>query len=99
MVVINIKDAPVGWEKNPKYAYIGRSGKGIRGKFGNPYEKNCEGDAIELYEKYLSKKINSDEKFLADFSTLRNKILVCFCKPKRCHGDIIIKYLEKLYGW
>ena len=33
--VINIKDAPPGWETNPQYVYIGRAGKGFDGKWGN----------------------------------------------------------------
>ena len=26
---------------------------------------------------------------------LENKILGCWCKPKACHGDILVKYVEK----
>jgi hypothetical protein len=96
MEVINMKDAPVGWERNSRYVYIGRKGYGHDGYWGNPYGKR---ETLDDYEKYLVKRLQTDLEFWERFSTLRNKILVCFCKPKRCHGDIIIKYLERYYGW
>lgn len=35
--VINIKDAPQGWENDPNYVYIGRKGRGFSGAWGNPH--------------------------------------------------------------
>jgi hypothetical protein len=28
---------------------------------------------------------------------LRGKVLGCYCKPKRCHGDIIAEYVNGFY--
>jgi hypothetical protein len=27
---------------------------------------------------------------------LKGKVLGCFCKPKECHGDILVELVEKL---
>lgn len=90
--VINIKTGA-------KYdVYIGRGSK-----FGNPYThiKNkktkaqfivsSRKEALEKYRQYLL----SNEELLKEIETLRGKILGCFCKPKPCHGDIIIEILNK----
>ena len=31
-----------------------------------------------------------------DLHELKGKTLGCFCKPQPCHGDILIKLIEKL---
>jgi len=38
VTVININKAPKDWRNNPEYAYIGRTGYGIEGYFGNPID-------------------------------------------------------------
>jgi hypothetical protein len=88
--------------------YIGRAGKGNDGYFGNPYVvgKTCQdcgnlhidGEAtLPCYEIYLRKRIKEPE-FLQKFLLLKGKTLGCFCKPKPCHGDIMIKLLKELGG-
>ncbi len=77
--------------------YIGREGRGNDGYFGNPFSVNHHGGrerAIELYREYFLKRITMDSVFAAKVDSLRGKRLGCFCKPKACHGDIIVEYLE-----
>ena len=73
--------------------YIGRGSK-----WGNPYSHR-EGtlaqfvvgsrkEAIEKYEGYLL----SNEGLMRDLDELRGKVLGCWCKPKSCHGDVLLKY-------
>ena len=38
-------------------------------------------------------KYETDAAYRAKIELLRGKTLVCFCKPKPCHGDV---YLEML---
>lgn len=71
--------------------YIGRGSK-----WGNPFPINeAIGDTrekvIEAYREYLY--MCMDEGFLKidDFLELSGKTLGCYCKPKACHGDIIIE--------
>ena len=73
--------------------YIGRGSK-----WGNPYSHK-EGtlaehvvgsrtEAIQKFEEYLL----SSEELMGSLEELRGKILGCWCKPKSCHGDILIRY-------
>lgn len=56
----------------------------------NPYHRQVK-RVIELYEDYI---INRPE-LLAKIPTLRGKVLACWCKPELCHGDVLIKLLQK----
>jgi hypothetical protein len=94
--VINIKDAPVGWRDDPHYVYIGRAGKGLDGYFGNPFIAKQRGDTLDKYRGYLEDLLKVDREFIRRTKALQGKTLVCFCKPKRCHGDILAHYAEKL---
>ena len=89
--VINIKDSK--GDVNEKY--IGRGSK-----WGNPFKIGRDGNREEVIEKYREDLLQSD--VLNDIEELRGKVLVCFCKPKACHGDILVELLEHLYngcGW
>ena len=43
---------------------------------------------MKLYEDYLVKS----PQLIADIKELQGKTLACFCAPKRCHGEILLKY-------
>lgn len=73
--------------------YVGRGSK-----WGNPYSHK-EGtlaehvvgsrrEAIEKFEEYLL----SNEDLMSSLNELKGKVLGCWCKPKSCHGDILLKY-------
>jgi len=97
--VIHINWAPKGWEENPEYVYIGRSGKGMSGYFGNPFPIQTgrkRGSTLEKYRKYLEHRLMTDTEFYRRVKDLKGKTLVCFCKPKPCHGDILIEYIERI---
>lgn len=98
--VINIKSAPIGWRDIPEYVYIGRSGKGLTGYFGNPIElksREKRGSTLKRYRSYLELRINEDLEFREKVKNLYGKTLVCFCKPAQCHGDILAEYAERLW--
>ena len=44
-------------------------------------------EAITKYEEYL---LNNQELVNA-LSELKGKTLGCWCKPKACHGDVLLK--------
>lgn len=100
--VVNIRQCPRGWERNPEYVYIGRPGKGLSGYYGNPIMLRNErdrDDVLHQYYEYAAKRIHEDAKFAAMVLALDGKNLVCFCAPKACHGDvliILIDYLKKM---
>lgn len=73
--------------------YVGRGSK-----WGNPYSHK-EGtlaehvvgsrpEAIQKFEEYLL----SNEELMESLSELKGKTLGCWCKPKSCHGDILLRY-------
>jgi uncharacterized protein DUF4326 len=65
--------------------------------WGNPYRLGADGtrdEVIEAYREYfahnhsLRKRINE----------LRGKVLICWCYPENCHGDVLLEALESLFG-
>jgi len=85
--------------------YIGRPGKGRSGYYGNPINKseqccvcnnihNESGSTLECYKTYFHFRLENDEEFKKNILSLKGKVLGCFCKPKPCHGDIIVEFLE-----
>lgn len=66
-------------------------------KWHNPYRtKECGSveKACEMYEQYIR-----NSELINDIEELRGKTLGCWCKPKQCHGDVLVKILEsKLAG-
>jgi len=104
--VIHIKDAPNGWMDDPNFIYIGRynSHYGLERSFWhNPY-KISDLEGLPLTDE--QKRFNVIHKFSAyveyqpnmiyDLPTLRDKTLVCWCKPHACHGDILCKWRNML---
>jgi hypothetical protein len=85
--------------------YIGRAGKGREGPLGNPISigRTCPlcdeihkdgGSTLNCYKLYLLDRVNNDAEFKKLIESCEGKTLGCFCKPKPCHGDVIIEYLE-----
>ena len=69
--------------------YIGRPSK-----WGNPFEIGKDGtreQVLQKYKQYILKK----PELLEMLPQLKNEILGCFCKPKACHGDILVELLEE----
>ena len=77
-------------KKDPYDVYIGRSGKGTRSKWGNPFgigdphpvtgEPITRGEAIPLFKEYAVR--GAGRHLLKDLGELEGKILGCFCAPK-----------------
>lgn len=97
----------VNLRKEPYEIYIGRPGKNTpNARLGNPCAigQRCPecseihwdgGSTLPCYKKYLWRRINTDPEFKAAILSLEGKVLGCFCdNPKRCHGGVIIQYLE-----
>lgn len=64
--------------------YIGRPSK-----WGNPFEIGKDGDRDEVVDKYAAYLFSNRELFHAAKTELKGKSLVCFCAPKKCHGDVL----------
>lgn len=64
-------------------------------KWKNPYDVKTYGrdKCLELYEEY----IKNNKELMSKLGELRGKTLGCWCKPERCHGDILVKLVEETY--
>ena len=51
-------------------------------------------EVISKYIEYFNARVEQEEDFKKSVLALKGKRLACFCHPKACHGDVIIKYLE-----
>lgn len=73
--------------------YIGRGSI-----WGNPFtvEQFGRDECIEKYEQYIRDKLRLNPELWQELQKLEGKVLGCFCKPKRCHGDILVKILEEI---
>ena len=92
--VINIRHAPADWRTNPLYLFIGRPSY-----LGNPFVLGRHGgrDAvIAKYREYLKKLRAVDTEMFDAYmeGCVRNSVLVCYCKPLACHGDVLIEWLN-----
>ena len=65
--------------------YIGRPSK-----WGNPFMIGKDGNRRDVIDKYRE-WILQQPNLLHDLGELEGKILGCWCAPKECHGDILIK--------
>lgn len=74
--------------------YIGRPGRGQPGPLGNPFP------ATESREKSIAQFEHYARNSPALLELIKNiparARLGCFCKPKSCHGDVIVKLWKEL---
>ena len=78
--------------------YIGRelyypNARFSQSKWANPFRVKIYGrkKSLELYEKH----IRNTPRLWNALDELEGKILGDWCKPKPCHGDILIKLLKE----
>lgn len=86
--VVNIR------QKGMRYdVYIGRGSP-----FGNPCRLGADGTREEVIVKfrwYFLEKLRTRPEFRRQVVALKGKVLGCYCKPLACHGDVIVKWLDK----
>lgn len=70
---------------------------GEPGWIGNPYPESEYGRerCIELFREDFYTRLEADAEFREAVQNLRGEILACYCKPKACHGDVIVAYLNE----
>jgi hypothetical protein len=75
-------------EKSDYDVYIGRGSK-----WGNPFKIGVDGNRTEVINKYRL-YILKNKELLNCLDELRGKVLGCYCKPKACHGDVLIELID-----
>lgn len=86
----------------PFDVYIGRQHGKYHPKgdsiWHNPFITGQDGtreDVIRLYEEYIRARLQQGNISVRDLLRLRGKKLGCFCKPRDCHGDVLLKLIEE----
>lgn len=70
--------------------YIGRGSP-----FGNPYIIGKHGNRDEVCDKYMEYVKARPSLIRKIRKELKGKDLVCFCSPKRCHGDLLLQIASR----
>lgn len=92
--VIHIRDARSG------DVYVGRpsgrlpDGVVLMTAFGNPFRLLREGSrplVIEQYRRHLL----ASPRLIRMLPQLRGKRLACWCRPRRCHADVLVELLDR----
>ena len=107
--VIHVKDAPDGWQSDPRYVYIGRAvgRKGLRGSIWQNKAKispECSREeSLRRFREWLD--LVALPRMQPQLEALRGKILVCWCAPAGvsltaagehlCHGQILAEAADR----
>jgi len=84
-MILNLKDLPEGVPDGA--VFIGRPSI-----LGNPFGHNARRtreQAISLYREWLWDQIRRGRISLRYLADLEGRDLVCYCAPKRCHGEVV----------
>lgn len=101
---LDLPSIPLGLEKTDSQPWIANVKNdepfdvfiGRPSKWGNPYVvgvHGVRGQCVELYREYLLN--GAGRHLLDDLHQLKGKKLGCFCKPRKCHGDILAELANK----
>ncbi len=105
--IVNIKKKPLNargikdfatWAQHPNCLYIGRNMSFYvpgteASKWKNIFEAKKYGldQCLVLYEAH----VRNTPELWNDLESLKGKELGCWCKPNKCHGDVLIQLLAE----
>ena len=72
----------------------GKEGKEVNEEKEEKKEKVIRENCLIEYEEYIREKIKKEG--IEELKKLKGKVLGCWCKPEKCHGDILLKLIEEL---
>lgn len=77
------------------HVYIGRNPKGMApSKWGNKFVvgvHGARGECVALHEADLRERLREDAALWASLDELRGSVLGCWCAPRACHGDVLVR--------
>lgn len=90
--------------------YVGRGCcpvSGSKGEWGNPFRLTSEeerGATLERYRAWLWSQLQAEArdgvyKLHVDLADLHGKVLGCWCAPKPCHADVLVRAAAWAYAW
>jgi hypothetical protein len=91
------------YQGEQEVVYVGRK-KNTEQHYGNPFKIGAWGftrnESLKRYELWITENDYQDveperRKWILDnLDVLKGKALACWCKPKDCHGDILVSLVE-----
>ncbi len=77
------------------HVYIGRNPKGMApSKWGNRFVvgvHGARGECVALHEADLRERLREDAALMTSLEELRGLVLGCWCAPRACHGDVLMR--------
>lgn len=90
---------------SPDHVYCGRRVHHVEGTFNSPFRNDVPGvthmsqdAAVSAFEQRFRQKLSQDPELIEKLVGLRNKTLGCWCKPKSCHCDVLLKLADECSG-
>jgi len=77
-------------KRDPYDVYIGRGSI-----WGNPFIIGKDGTRKEVIEKYEN-WIRQQAILIGSLYELEGKVLGCWCAPKACHGDVLVRLVSEI---
>lgn len=84
--------AVVHMKRAPFDVYIGRPGP-----WGNPFVIGRDGDRDEVIRRYEAWLLEQPD-LVVRLPELRGKVLGCWCAPRHCHGDVLVRLANSKGG-
>ena len=79
------------YEPNTNHVIIDRTTK-----WGNPFKLIDYNNDRDLVLKIFEEYFHSNKQLQQDaLNELSGKVLVCWCKPKKCHGDVYARFVNE----
>ncbi len=90
------------WFTDEELVYIGRAmpRQGLKASpWANPYRIGVDGDraqVIALYRANLEGRLSGDRELVDELAELSGKVLMCWCSPAPCHGDVLAELADQI---
>jgi hypothetical protein len=81
-------------QREPYDVYIGRAvpRRGLAAsKWANPYPLRRESDRADVIARFEHEHLAAHPELVAALPEVRGKVLGCWCAPKPCHGDVLVR--------
>ena len=86
------------WKDGNCDVYIGRRGRHLPWKWGNPFTIGISGTREDVIKQFKTWVESEDPRAIwirEHIHELKDKKLGCFCSPLACHGDVLAKMADK----
>ena len=98
--VINLHNRKKEYPNGIDYVYIGNliwrhPDKYPQTKWGNPWAKDLKKYGRDKVVAMYREHILANPELMNQLHELKDKTLGCWCKPEKCHGDILAELADR----